>query len=74
MNEEIAGKKKVGHSERDLGDFRKQYAMVFLQLQEASDQASSFWTLLPDTLSYHNAFFLFPFSSFLFRGLWTELW
>ncbi|XP_038985220.1 protein ALWAYS EARLY 3-like isoform X2 [Phoenix dactylifera] len=54
MNEEVAGKKNDGDSERDLGHFRKQYAMVLLQLQEARDQVGSALLVLRQRNTFHG--------------------
>lgn len=40
MNEEVSGKQKDGDAIKDLEHFRKQYAMVLVQLRDANDQVS----------------------------------
>ena len=37
MNEEVSGKQKDGEIIRDLEHFRKQYAMVLVQLRDSND-------------------------------------
>lgn len=39
MNEEVSSKQKNGDHIKDLENFRKQYAMVLLQLRDVNDQA-----------------------------------
>lgn len=39
MNEEVSSKHKNGDHIKDLENFRKQYAMVLLQLKDVNDQA-----------------------------------
>ncbi|XP_072981693.1 protein ALWAYS EARLY 3-like isoform X2 [Typha angustifolia] len=41
MNEEVSGTQKDGDIIRDLEHFRKQYAMVLVQLRDANDQVAS---------------------------------
>lgn len=38
MNEEVSSKQKNGDHIKDLENFRKQYAMVLLQLRDVNDQ------------------------------------
>ena len=40
MNEEVAAKQKEGEPIKEFEHFRKQYAMVLLQLRDANDQES----------------------------------
>lgn len=41
MNEEVSEKQKDGDTIKDLEHFRKQYAMVLVQLRDANDQVRS---------------------------------
>ncbi|PKA56627.1 Protein always early 3 [Apostasia shenzhenica] len=41
MNEEVSGDQKNGNHIKDLENFRKQYAMVLLQLRDVNDQVAS---------------------------------
>lgn len=38
MNEEVSGKQKDGDTIKDSDHFKKQYAMVLVQLRDANDQ------------------------------------
>ena len=40
MNEEVSGMQKDGEIIRDLEHFRKQYAMVLVQLRDSNDQVT----------------------------------
>jgi len=40
MNEEVSGKQRDGEIIRDLEHFRKQYAMVLVQLRDSNDQVT----------------------------------
>lgn len=40
MNEEVSGKQKDGDFIKDFEIFKKQYALVLLQLRDANDQVS----------------------------------
>lgn len=42
MNEEVSEKQKDGDTIKDLDHFRKQYAMVLVQLRDANDQVNIF--------------------------------
>lgn len=59
MNEEVSGKQKDGDAIKDLEHFRKQYAMVLVQLRDANDQVS-FIHGLYSTHFFNCTVFLFP--------------
>lgn len=62
MNEEVSLKQKNGDHIKDLENFRKQYAIVLLQLKDVNDQAC-----------YSAQFFLFFLPFYLSRVLWVHL-
>ena len=55
MNEEVSGMQKDGEIIRDLEHFRKQYAMVLVQLRDSNDQV-----IFPSS-SYHFNIFSFMY-------------
>ncbi|XP_038971852.1 protein ALWAYS EARLY 2-like isoform X5 [Phoenix dactylifera] len=54
MNEEVSGKQKDGDAIKDLEHFRKQYAMVLVQLRDANDQVASALLSLRQRNTYHG--------------------
>lgn len=46
MNGEVSEKQKDGDPIKDMEHFRKQYAMVLVQLRDANDQVSIFVGLI----------------------------
>ncbi|WOL02517.1 protein ALWAYS EARLY 2-like isoform X2 [Canna indica] len=54
MNEEVSEKQKDGDTIKDLEHFRKQYAMVLVQLRDANDQVASALVSLRQRNRYHG--------------------
>ncbi|KAG2579694.1 hypothetical protein PVAP13_6NG262300 [Panicum virgatum] len=54
MNEEVSGKQKDGDIIRDLEHFRKQYAMVLVQLRDSNDQVAAALLSLRQRNTYHG--------------------
>ncbi|KAF8654527.1 hypothetical protein HU200_061718 [Digitaria exilis] len=54
MNEEVSGKQKEGEIIRDLEHFRKQYAMVLVQLRDSNDQVAAALLSLRQRNTYHG--------------------
>ncbi|XP_010931795.1 protein ALWAYS EARLY 3 isoform X3 [Elaeis guineensis] len=54
MNEEVSGKQRDGDAIKDLEHFRKQYAMVLVQLRDANDQVASALLSLRQRNTYHG--------------------
>ncbi|XP_009404210.1 protein ALWAYS EARLY 2 isoform X2 [Musa acuminata AAA Group] len=54
MNEEVSEKQKDGDTIKDLDHFRKQYAMVLVQLRDANDQVASALLSLRQRNTYHG--------------------
>ncbi|CAO2207173.1 unnamed protein product [Urochloa humidicola] len=54
MNEEVSGKQKDGEIIRDLEHFRKQYAMVLVQLRDSNDQVAAALLSLRQRNTYHG--------------------
>uniref|UniRef100_A0A1D1ZCD6 Protein ALWAYS EARLY 3 n=1 Tax=Anthurium amnicola TaxID=1678845 RepID=A0A1D1ZCD6_9ARAE len=54
MNEEVSTKQKEGDSIKEFEHFRKQYAMVLLQLRDANDQVVSALLYLRQRNTYHG--------------------
>ncbi|XP_020105525.1 protein ALWAYS EARLY 2 isoform X3 [Ananas comosus] len=55
MNEEVSGKQKDGDTIKDSDHFKKQYAMVLVQLRDANDQVSSALLSLRQRNTYHGS-------------------
>ncbi|KAF7069826.1 hypothetical protein CFC21_075405 [Triticum aestivum] len=54
MNEEVSGKQKDGEIIRDLEHFRKQYAMVLVQLRDSNDHVASALLCLRQRNTFHG--------------------
>uniref|UniRef100_A0ACD5ZAL0 Uncharacterized protein n=1 Tax=Avena sativa TaxID=4498 RepID=A0ACD5ZAL0_AVESA len=54
MNEEVSGKQKDGEAIRDLEHFRKQYAMVLVQLRDSNDHVASALLSLRQRNTFHG--------------------
>ncbi|AQK46377.1 Putative MYB DNA-binding domain superfamily protein [Zea mays] len=54
MNEEVSGKQKDGEIIKDLEHFRKQYAMVLVQLRDSNDQVAAALLSLRQRNTYHG--------------------
>ncbi|KAL5213572.1 hypothetical protein ABZP36_002724 [Zizania latifolia] len=54
MNEEVSGRQKDGEAIRDLEHFRKQYAMVLVQLRDSNDHVASALLSLRQRNTYHG--------------------
>ncbi|XP_020596183.1 protein ALWAYS EARLY 2-like isoform X2 [Phalaenopsis equestris] len=54
MNEEVSTKQKNGDHIKDLENFRKQYAMVLLQLRDVNDQVASALLFLRQRNTYER--------------------
>ncbi|KAL0919995.1 hypothetical protein M5K25_009092 [Dendrobium thyrsiflorum] len=54
MNEEVSSKQKNGDHIKDLENFRKQYAMVLLQLRDVNDQVASALLFLRQRNTYER--------------------
>ncbi|KAK8447878.1 hypothetical protein SEVIR_8G170900v4 [Setaria viridis] len=54
MNEEVSGKQRDGEIIRDLEHFRKQYAMVLVQLRDSNDQVAGALLSLRQRNTYHG--------------------
>ncbi|KAG2584872.1 protein ALWAYS EARLY 2-like isoform X6 [Panicum virgatum] len=54
MNEEVSGMQKDGEIIRDLEHFRKQYAMVLVQLRDSNDQVAAALLSLRQRNTYHG--------------------
>ncbi|CAO2173294.1 unnamed protein product [Urochloa humidicola] len=54
MNEEVSGNQKDGEIIRDLEHFRKQYAMVLVQLRDSNDQVAAALLSLRQRNTYHG--------------------
>ncbi|MQL86128.1 hypothetical protein Taro_018657, partial [Colocasia esculenta] len=55
MNEEVSTKQKEGDSIKEFEHFRKQYAMVLLQLRDANDQVATALLYLRQRNTYHGS-------------------
>lgn len=73
MNEEVSGKQKDGDAIKDLEHFRKQYAMVLVQLRDANDQVSfiheHYSDLIPLMFLIVQFFFFLRFLLSILRSL-----
>lgn len=58
MNEEVSSKQKNGDHIKDLENFRKQYAMVLLQLRDVNDQVASALLFLRQRNTYERNYTL----------------
>ncbi|XP_074564654.1 protein ALWAYS EARLY 3-like isoform X2 [Curcuma longa] len=54
MNEEVSEKQQDGDTIKDLEHFRRQYAMVLVQLRDANDQVASALLSLRQRNTYHD--------------------
>nr|XP_015631926.1 protein ALWAYS EARLY 2 isoform X1 [Oryza sativa Japonica Group] len=54
MNEEVYGRQKDGEAFRDFEHFRKQYAMVLVQLRDSNDHVASALLSLRQRNTYHG--------------------
>lgn len=54
MNEEVSGKQKDGETIKDLEHFRKQYAMVLVQLRDSNDHVASALLCLRQRNTFHG--------------------
>ncbi|XP_042456861.1 protein ALWAYS EARLY 3-like isoform X1 [Zingiber officinale] len=54
MNEEVSEKQQDGDTIKDLEHFRRQYAMVLIQLRDANDQVASALLSLRQRNTYHG--------------------
>ncbi|XP_015696072.1 protein ALWAYS EARLY 2 isoform X2 [Oryza brachyantha] len=54
MNEEVSGRQKDGEAIRDFEHFRKQYAMVLVQLRDSNDHVASALLSLRQRNTYHG--------------------